>query len=161
MLTTEMVTIAQLEYIAFTLLKKKNLWSTDCIVRMFRGLRSIICLKSVYCLCFGFHSFITGPSVVPGYFSVEAENVVLVLNGREKAKIAYATQWLHYAQTLIQTHKIQRVAVVLLGNEQCNNEWIQPYLKRNGGFVNLLFVTYDYVLVNEEDVFQWPLGVAT
>ncbi|PKU48521.1 transmembrane protein 5 isoform x1 [Limosa lapponica baueri] len=108
-----------------------------------------------------YFSFITGPSVVPGYFSVEAENVVLVLNGREKAKITYATQWLHYAQTLIQTHKIQHVAVVLLGNEQCNNEWIQPYLKRHGGFVNLLFVTYDYALVNEEDIFQWPLGVAT
>ncbi|KFQ95958.1 Transmembrane protein 5, partial [Nipponia nippon] len=108
-----------------------------------------------------YFSFITGPSVVPGYFSVEAENVVLVLNGREKAKIAYATQWLHYAQTLIQTHKIQHVVVVLLGNEQCNNEWIQPYLKRHGGFVNLLFVTYDYALVNEEDIFQWPLGVAT
>ncbi|KAM6146157.1 ribitol-5-phosphate xylosyltransferase 1 isoform 2-T2 [Phoenicopterus ruber ruber] len=108
-----------------------------------------------------YFSFITGPSAVPGYFSVEAENVVLVLNGREKAKITYATQWLHYAQTLIQTHKIQHVAVVLLGNEQCNNEWIQPYLKRHGGFVNLLFVTYDYALVNEEDIFQWPLGVAT
>ncbi|NWX16628.1 RXLT1 xylosyltransferase, partial [Aegotheles bennettii] len=123
--------------------------------------RSIICLKGVYCLCFGFHCFITGPSVVPGYFSVETENVVLVLNGREKAKIAYATQWLHYVQMLIQTHKIQHVAVVLLGNEQCNNEWIQPYLKRHGGFVNLLFVTYDHALVNEEDIFQWPLGVAT
>ncbi|KAM9293776.1 ribitol-5-phosphate xylosyltransferase 1 isoform 2-T2 [Morus bassanus] len=108
-----------------------------------------------------YFSFITGPSVVPGYFSVEAENVVLVLNGREKAKITYATQWLHYAQTLIQTHKIHHVAVVLLGDEQCNNEWIQPYLKRRGGFVNLLFVTYDYALVNEEDIFQWPLGVAT
>ncbi|XP_075284284.1 ribitol-5-phosphate xylosyltransferase 1 isoform X1 [Opisthocomus hoazin] len=108
-----------------------------------------------------YFSFITGPSVVPSYFSVEAENVVLVLNGREKVKITYATQWLHYAQTLLQTHKIQRVAVVLLGNEQCNNEWIQPYLKRHGGFVNLLFVTYDYALVNEEDIFQWPLGVAT
>ncbi|NXW43332.1 RXLT1 xylosyltransferase, partial [Nyctiprogne leucopyga] len=108
-----------------------------------------------------YFSFITGPSVVPGYFSVEAENVVLVLNGREKAKITYATQWLRYAQTLIQTQRIQHLAVVLLGNEQCNNEWIQPYLKRHGGFVNLLFVTYDYAMVNEEDIFQWPLGVAT
>ncbi|NXV42099.1 RXLT1 xylosyltransferase, partial [Uria aalge] len=68
-----------------------------------------------------YFSFITGPSVVPGYFSVETENVVLVLNGREKAKITYATQWLHYAQTLIQTHKIQHVAVVLLGNEHYRN----------------------------------------
>ncbi|XP_064557923.1 ribitol-5-phosphate xylosyltransferase 1 isoform X2 [Zonotrichia leucophrys gambelii] len=108
-----------------------------------------------------YFSFLTGPSVVPGYFSVEAEHVVLVLNGREPAKIAYATQWLHYAQTLMETRKIQHVAVVLLGNEQCNNAWIQPYLKRNGGFVSLLFVTYDYAFVNEEDIFQWPLGVAT
>ncbi|NWS76683.1 RXLT1 xylosyltransferase, partial [Crotophaga sulcirostris] len=108
-----------------------------------------------------FHSFITGPSVVPGYFSVEVENVVLILNGREQPKITYATQWLRYAETLIQTHKIQNVAVVLLGNEQCHNEWIQPYLKRHGGFVNLLFVTYDCTLANEEDIFQWPLGVAT
>ncbi|NXA33679.1 RXLT1 xylosyltransferase, partial [Eudromia elegans] len=106
-------------------------------------------------------SFITGPSVVPGYFSVGAEHVVLVLNGREEAKVAHATQWLLYAQTLIQTRRIRHVAVVLLGNEQCHNEWIQPYLKRNGGFVSLLFVTYDYPLTNKEDIFQWPLGVAT
>ncbi|KAH1185751.1 hypothetical protein KIL84_018500 [Mauremys mutica] len=106
-------------------------------------------------------SFITGPAVVPGYFSVAADNVVLVLNGREEAKITYATQWLHYAQTLIQTRKLRHVAIVLLGSEQCNNEWIHPYLKRRGGFVELLFVVYDCTWVNEEDIFQWPLGVAT
>ncbi|XP_037743418.1 ribitol-5-phosphate xylosyltransferase 1 isoform X2 [Chelonia mydas] len=106
-------------------------------------------------------SFITGPAVVPGYFSVEAENVILVLNGREEAKITYATQWLNYAQTLIQTRKLRHVAIVLLGSEQCNNEWIHPYLRRHGGFVELLFVIYDCTWVNEEDIFQWPLGVAT
>ncbi|XP_043349973.1 ribitol-5-phosphate xylosyltransferase 1 isoform X3 [Dermochelys coriacea] len=106
-------------------------------------------------------SFITGPAVVPGYFSVEAENVVLVLNGREEAKITYATQWLNYAQTLIQTRQLRHVAIVLLGSEQCNNEWIHPYLRRHGGFVELLFVVYDCTWVNEEDIFQWPLGVAT
>ncbi|XP_062990013.1 ribitol-5-phosphate xylosyltransferase 1 [Elgaria multicarinata webbii] len=105
-----------------------------------------------------YFSFITGPAVVPGYFSVEADNVVLVLNGR---KISYATQWLLYAQTLVQTHKLKHVAVVLLGSEQCRNEWIYPYLKNYGGFVELLFVIYDTPLVNEENIFQWPLGVAT
>lgn len=112
-------------------------------------------------MCFIIHSFITGPAVVPGYFSVETDSVVLVLNGREEGKISYATQWLHYAQTLVQTHKVQHVAMVLLGSEQCRNEWISPYLKNKGGFVNLLFVIYDSPLVNEEDIFQWPLGVAT
>ncbi|MEE6480404.1 hypothetical protein FKM82_012563 [Ascaphus truei] len=106
-------------------------------------------------------SFITGPAVVPGYFSVEAENVVLVLNGREEAKISFATQWLHYTQTLVENHKLQHVAVVLLGSEQCNNDWIRPYLKKHGGFVELLFVVYDSTWINEDDVYQWPLGVAT
>ncbi|NXY85326.1 RXLT1 xylosyltransferase, partial [Alcedo cyanopectus] len=108
-----------------------------------------------------YFSFITGPSVVPGYFSVETEHVVLVLNGRESSKVAHATRWLQFTQTLVQTHKLQHVAVVLLGNEQCQNRWIQPYMKREGGFVNLLFVTYDCTFVNQEDIFQWPLGVAT
>ncbi|XP_069485897.1 ribitol-5-phosphate xylosyltransferase 1 isoform X2 [Ambystoma mexicanum] len=106
-------------------------------------------------------SFITGPAVVPGHFSVESENVVLVLNGREEAKISYATQWLHYAQTLIQARRLQHVAVVLLGSERCDNDWMWPYLRRNGGFVELLFLVYDSPWVNEVDVFQWPLGVAT
>ncbi|XP_053318015.1 ribitol-5-phosphate xylosyltransferase 1 isoform X2 [Spea bombifrons] len=106
-------------------------------------------------------SFITGPAIVPGYFSVEADNVVLVLNGREEAKISFASQWLHYTQTLVQNHKLQHVAVVLLGSEQCNNEWLLPYMKKHGGFVDLLFVVYDSTWINEDDVYQWPLGVAT
>ncbi|XP_029429358.1 ribitol-5-phosphate xylosyltransferase 1 [Rhinatrema bivittatum] len=106
-------------------------------------------------------NFVTGPAVVPGYLTAETENVVLVLNGREAAKITSATQWLHYAQTLVQTHKLQFVAVVLLGSEQCNNEWIQPYLQNHGGFVKLLFLVYDSPWINERDIFQWPLGVAT
>ncbi|XP_037702881.1 ribitol-5-phosphate xylosyltransferase 1 isoform X1 [Choloepus didactylus] len=106
-------------------------------------------------------SFITGPAVVPGYFSVDVNNVVLVLNGREKTKVFYATQWLLYAQNLVQTQKLQHLAVVLLGNEHCNNEWINQFLKRNGGSVELLFIIYDSPWVNEVDVFQWPLGVAT
>uniref|UniRef100_A0A803KGB0 Ribitol xylosyltransferase 1 n=1 Tax=Xenopus tropicalis TaxID=8364 RepID=A0A803KGB0_XENTR len=106
-------------------------------------------------------SFITGPAVVPGYFSVESENVVLVLNGREEAKISFAVQWLYYTKTLIESHKLKHLAVVLLGNEQCNNDWIRPYLKKNGGTVDLLFVVYDSTWINEDDVYQWPLGVAT
>ncbi|XP_023591883.1 ribitol-5-phosphate xylosyltransferase 1 isoform X1 [Trichechus manatus latirostris] len=106
-------------------------------------------------------SFITGPAVVPGYFSIDVNNVVLILNGREKTKVFYATQWLLYAQNLVQTQKLQHLAVVLLGNEHCNNEWISQFLKRNGGSVELLFIIYDSPWINEVDVFQWPLGVAT
>lgn len=117
-----------------------------------------VCL--LFC-CFVFDSFITGPAVVPGSFSIDVNNVVLILNGREKAKVFFATQWLLYVQNLVQTQKIQHVAVVLLGNEHCNNEWIKQFLKRNGGFVELLFIIYDSPWINDVDVFQWPLGVAT
>jgi hypothetical protein len=89
------------------------------------------------------------------------DNVVLVLNGREKSKAFYATQWLVYAQNLVQMKKLRHLAVVLLGNEQCDNDWISQFLKRNGGFVELLFIIYDSPWINGMDVFQWPLGVAT
>ncbi|XP_074082328.1 ribitol-5-phosphate xylosyltransferase 1 [Macrotis lagotis] len=108
-----------------------------------------------------FFSFITGPALLPGYFSIEMDNVVLVLNGREDKKITFATQWLLYAKSLVEAGKLQHVAVVLLGNELCDNTWINPHLKKHGGFVELLFVIYDSPWINEEDVFQWPLGVAT
>ncbi|OBS82211.1 hypothetical protein A6R68_23799 [Neotoma lepida] len=107
------------------------------------------------------YSFITGPAVVPGYFSIDVDNVVLVLNGREKAKIFHATQWLLYTQNLMQTQKLRHLAVVLLGNEHCDNDWIMQFLRRNRGFVDLLFITYDSPWINGVDVLQWPLGVAT
>ncbi|CAH6778617.1 ribitol-5-phosphate xylosyltransferase 1 [Phodopus roborovskii] len=106
-------------------------------------------------------SFITGPAVLPGFFSIDVDSVVLVLNGREEAKIVHATQWLLYTQNLIQTQKLRHLAVVLLGNERCDNDWIMKFLRRNGGFVDLLFITYDSPWVNGADVLQWPLGVAT
>lgn len=106
-------------------------------------------------------SFFTGPAVVQGHIALDTDSVVLVLNGRVQQKISYSIQWLQYVQGLVQAHTVSRVAVVLLGNEQCNNDWISSYLKRNGGFVDLLFLVYDSPWVNDKDIFQWPLGVAT
>ncbi|XP_077601164.1 ribitol-5-phosphate xylosyltransferase 1-like [Stigmatopora nigra] len=106
-------------------------------------------------------SFYTGPAVVQGHVPLGMNSLVLVLNGREEQKVIYSTRWLEHIQTLVQSHTVSHVAVVLLGNEHCNNNWIGPYLKRNGGFVNLLFLVYDSPWVNDKDVFQWPLGVAT
>ncbi|XP_077049678.1 ribitol-5-phosphate xylosyltransferase 1 [Siphateles boraxobius] len=106
-------------------------------------------------------SFYTGPAVVQGHVSLDTDSVVLVLNGREQQKISYSIQWLQHVQGLVQARTVSRVAVVLLGNERCNNDWISPYLKRHGGFVDLLFLVYDSFWVNDKDIFQWPLGVAT
>lgn len=99
--------------------------------------------------------------MVQGHVSLDTDSVVLVLNGREQQKISYSIQWLQHVQGLVQARTVSRVAVVLLGNERCNNDWISPYLKRHGGFVDLLFLVYDSLWVNDKDIFQWPLGVAT
>ncbi|CAL8292464.1 unnamed protein product [Boreogadus saida] len=106
-------------------------------------------------------SFYTGPAVVQGHVPLDMNSLVLVLNGREQQKISYSTRWLEHVHALVQARTVSHVAVVLLGNEHCVNDWISPYLKRNGGFVELLFVVYDSPWVNNIDVFQWPLGVAT
>ncbi|XP_015226613.1 PREDICTED: transmembrane protein 5 isoform X1 [Cyprinodon variegatus] len=106
-------------------------------------------------------SFYTGPAVVQGHVPLEMNSLVLVLNGREQQKVSYSMRWLEHVQALVQSNTVSHVAVVLLGNEQCNNDWIAPHLKRNGGFVDLLFLVYDSPWVNDKDVFQWPLGVAT
>ncbi|XP_028814418.1 ribitol-5-phosphate xylosyltransferase 1 [Denticeps clupeoides] len=106
-------------------------------------------------------SFYTGPAVVQGHVPLDTDSVVLVLNGREQQKISYSTQWLQYVQALVQAHTVSHVAVVLLGSERCTNDWISPYLRRHGGFVDVLFLVYDSPWVNDKDVFQWPLGVAT
>lgn len=99
--------------------------------------------------------------MVQGHVPLDMNSLVLVLNGREQQKVSYSTRWLEHVQSMVQSHTVSHVAVVLLGNEHCNNDWIEPYLKRNGGFVELLFVVYDSPWVNDKDVFQWPLGVAT
>uniref|UniRef100_A0A3B5Q3C0 Ribitol xylosyltransferase 1 n=1 Tax=Xiphophorus maculatus TaxID=8083 RepID=A0A3B5Q3C0_XIPMA len=106
-------------------------------------------------------SFYTGPAVVQGHVPLEMNSLVLVVNGREQQKVSYSTRWLEHVQALVLSNTVSHVAVVLLGNEQCNNDWIAPHLKRNGGFVDLLFLIYDSPWVNDKDVFQWPLGVAT
>lgn len=112
-------------------------------------------------LVFSIFSFYTGPAVVQGHVPLNMNSLVVVLNGREQQKISYSTRWLEHVQTMVQSNTVSHVAVVLLGSEQCNNNWISPYLKRNGGFVELLFLVYDSPWVNDKDVFQWPLGVAT
>ncbi|KAJ8382757.1 hypothetical protein SKAU_G00035350 [Synaphobranchus kaupii] len=106
-------------------------------------------------------SFYTGPAVVQGQVPLDTDSVVLVLNGREDQKIAYATRWLEHAGALVRTHALAHVAVVMLGSERCANDWLRPYLRAHGGFVDLLFLVYDSPWVNERDVLQWPLGVAT
>ena len=39
---------------------------------------------------------------------------------------------------------LKKVAVVLLGSEQCDNDWILPYMSSRGGKVNAVFLAVSY-----------------
>lgn len=103
--------------------------------------------------------FRTGPWIVPSTVPPLTTHAVLVLNGREPAKVAAAKSWLDALGTL---RHLRGVAVVLLGSEECSgNAWLRPYLKSQGGRVLAAFIVYDTPMVDDVEVFQWPLGVAT
>lgn len=102
--------------------------------------------------------FRTGPAVVEGNVPTNVENLVLVLNGRDENKVNHAKSWLKYIEYL---HHLRNLGIVILGNEECRNSWIYPFLHRNGGPVKFVFLVYDSSDVDEDVFYQWPLGVAT
>ena len=87
------------------------------------------------------------------------QNLILVLNGRDKQKISFATDWLKAVDAV--KSLVANVGLVVLGDEQCRNNWIKPYLQVNGGFVKFLFIVYDWKSIDNKVIYQWPLGVAT
>lgn len=99
--------------------------------------------------------FRTGWGVQPHTVPQDARHVVLVLNGRTPEKIATARAWL---DALDRLPRLAAAGIVLLGTEQCNNSWLHAYLPR----LAFVFLVYrDVTLVDDQRVFQWPLGVAT
>lgn len=96
--------------------------------------------------------------MIPSKVPKNTENVILVLNGRESSKIDFAKLWLDFLPTLTD---LKNVAVILLGNEQCNNEWIKSYMQLHGGPIKFAFLVYDSPDVDNRNFYQWPLGVAT
>ena len=101
--------------------------------------------------------FRTGAGIIPETVPRNSENIILILNGRVQEKIKFAEMWLKSLKLL---PNIKKVVVMLLGNEQCNNDWLLPYMVKQGGLVNIAYIVYD--IPNQDDtIFQWPLGVAT
>ena len=86
-------------------------------------------------------------------------NLVLVLNGRDRHKVKTAIDWIQAVDKVKQN--VKNVGLILLGDEQCRNNWIKQYLQTNGGFIKFLFVVYDWKSIDNKSIYQWPLGVAT
>lgn len=103
-------------------------------------------------------TFRWGPGIIQSTVPTDTENLVLVLNGRAQEKISTAKQWLQYLEKY---PNLKHSIVILLGDEKCNNSWIVPFMRSNGGRIDAVFMVYDSPLVDDKDFFQWPLGVAT
>lgn len=114
----------------------------------------ILAVKDVFFL----RRYRTGPGVTPSKVPKDTQNLVLSLNVRDFTKIDTAKAWL---DALAGFPQLKNVAVLLLGNEQCDNEWIKSYLAANNGSVKFVFVVYDSPDVDNNIFYQWPLGVAT
>lgn len=110
--------------------------------------------------------------------SFDEKNLILVLNGRDIEKVEVASSWLQEVTLLAASFSHQlseeasnhghhfstmsfNVGIILLGSESCFNSWILPFLSSSGGPIKFLFITYDWKMVDNSEIFQWPLGVAT
>nr|KAG5706417.1 hypothetical protein BaRGS_033178 [Batillaria attramentaria] len=102
--------------------------------------------------------FRTGPGVIPSKVPKDAENVLLVLNGRDAAKVDFAKMWLDFLPTL---PRLRNAAVLLLGDERCRNGWIRPYMTQGTNRLRSVFLVYDSAEIDNVSYYQWPLGVAT
>ena len=102
--------------------------------------------------------FRTGPGVVQTKVPQNVQYLIIVLNGRDASKVDFAKAWLDY---LPQLTRLRKVALVMLGNERCENSWLGQYLRKNGGAVDVVHIVYDSPDVDNKLFYQWPLGVAT
>ncbi|XP_071530198.1 ribitol-5-phosphate xylosyltransferase 1-like isoform X2 [Panulirus ornatus] len=99
----------------------------------------------------------SGPGVVPEIVPHDVKHLVLVVNGRTEEKVKDAKLWLDY----LQTWESPPVTILLmLGNEKCENSWVDSYLIPKGPLKAVL-LTYDDPRVDQVIFHQWPLGVAT
>ncbi len=113
--------------------------------------------------CFKFHvlshsRFRMGPGVHQSKTPQDVEHLILVLNGRAPDKVDFAKSWLDYLNNY---NNLKNVALMIIGSEVCDNDWLLPYMASHGGPIKVLFIVYDGTIVNGRDILQWPLGVAT
>lgn len=83
-------------------------------------------------------------------------NVVLAVNGRDEKVQHHARTWITSA---LDSPNLKNLALVVLGEETCTNDWLTEYLDFD--VIKVIFMVYDSPLIDEKRIFQWPLGVAS
>lgn len=105
-------------------------------------------------------SYITGPYLVPSTADRAVQDLILIVNGREESKVMKSEEWL---DSLVDTEKfpqLQNLAIIVLGNERCDNTWLWKYMDAFPLLVKFILIVYD-ISSSDRPVYQWPLGVAT
>lgn len=86
-------------------------------------------------------------------------NVVLVIDGSSQLNQKKEELLL---KNMLLFHPPKSLFLVILGDNACsNNKWIVRYLSSNGGPISATFMVRSSFLADENEVYQWPLGVAT
>ena len=102
--------------------------------------------------------FRSGPSLkIESLNQFSIENLILLLNWRTEDKINYSLSWL---QEVDRKNELRNVGIIALGNEKCHNDWFLRFFQIIDK-IRFLFIIYDWVLVDNKVIFQWPLGIAT
>ncbi|KAI9556478.1 hypothetical protein GHT06_016266 [Daphnia sinensis] len=86
-------------------------------------------------------------------------NIVLVIDGSSQLNQKKEELWLN---SMLLFHSPKSLFLVILGDNACgDNQWVVHYLSSNGGPISAAFVVHSSFLADEDEVYQWPLGVAT
>jgi hypothetical protein len=98
-----------------------------------------------------------GKGISPSFMKLNRDFIILSLNGHSESTRTLTRAWLDSVKWREQRVKL---LLILIGKESCDDAWIRPYMKSNGGVIDKLFIVYDSNVVDEVDIYQWPLGPA-
>ncbi|XP_057373597.1 ribitol-5-phosphate xylosyltransferase 1-like [Daphnia carinata] len=88
-----------------------------------------------------------------------ASNIVLVIDGSSQLNQKKEELWLN---NMLLFRPPKSLFLVILGDNACDdNQWIVHYLSSNGGPISAAFMVRSSFLADEDEVYQWPLGVTT
>ena len=90
----------------------------------------------------------------------QTEAAVLVVDGSSDSGKKDALHWMESIERKL-FPRLKKLIVLMLGDENCNNDWIRTYMSSHNGPVHALLLVYDSPLIDDKEYFQWPLGVAT
>jgi len=104
--------------------------------------------------------YLTGPYLQTVTANKKVVNLIIILNGREGGVVTKSKVWLDALLDENIFPSLRNLAVLMLGDERCNNDWLIDYYRQQKKF-KFIYSVYDIPMYENVNLFQWPLGVAT